>query len=973
MTQQQPRPRSSSVVFNLCFAFLLGVLGIAGCANVERPASAPNEVAVGNEVGVTDEVGVGNEVAVKKSPNDERSYRYLVLDNGLRVLLVSDPGTDRAAASLSVLRGYYHEPKSYPGLAHFLEHMLFIGTEKYPDVDGYQQFISANGGQSNAYTSSDHTNYFFEVAPEAFPEALDRFAQFFISPLLDTAYVDREKNAVNSEYQLQIKDDGWRSNAVIRTAMDPDYEGSRFYIGSLETLGDGVDDALKVFFETQYSADQMILVALSREPLDELESWVRPTFLQIENHRLGPAPKPGTAFSGLALPSMLTYQSLNDRHQVSFNFPIPSVDEHYRTKPAQYLTNLLGHEGEGSLHQLLQSKGWIESLGAGVNRLDASNAFLSIDIVLTPDGRASIDQIGELLFGYIEILNGQDPEKWRYDEQASAAALSFRFQEQSSPTGFVYRTSPNLALFPPEDVLVANYLMEGFDADLIRDYLSYLTPENVLIEISGPDVRTDSIEPWFQVPYRLDTSLTATQDPRTASMHLPEPNPFLPDELTLLDPDSAGPALAVNRPGSRLWLDQDVEFRVPRANQYLTLGVDGGLTTPRDVVLAQLYQRLVSHSLTQYGYPAMLAGLGYQLGVNTSGFRLNLSGYSEKQAELMEQILSEFTGLEIDPERFALFREELIRDWRNFKNERPYTQTYAALNYLVVNTAFDPATLAAVAASLTTQDLREWRETRLGRISVVGLAHGNMDGKALQSIDGLLNTHLPLADFDLVKAEVVQIEESLLLELLIDHNDASMVLYVQDVEASYESRATSALTAQILRQAYFSSLRTDQQLGYVVAMTNRTIRNRGAIAFIIQSPVASPAALETATIAFMESQLPEVQNMDEATFEQFKTGLVSQLTEKAKNLRERSARYLADLDADVTTFDSQQQIADIVSTLSLEDVVEYMNLTIERLSDARLLIYNRGKFSDGPENGRRLSGPDALKAANISESATGAR
>ena len=93
------------------------------------------------------------EVNIRKSPNDSRDYRYLVLPNELRVLLVSDPTTDRAAASLTVLRGYYHEPREYPGLAHFLEHMLFIGTEKYPEVDGYQQFISAHGGQSNVQES----------------------------------------------------------------------------------------------------------------------------------------------------------------------------------------------------------------------------------------------------------------------------------------------------------------------------------------------------------------------------------------------------------------------------------------------------------------------------------------------------------------------------------------------------------------------------------------------------------------------------------------------------------------------------------------------------------------------------------------------------------------------------------------------------------------------------------------------------
>jgi len=77
--------------------------------------------------------------------------------------------------------------------------------EKYPQVDGYQQFISAHGGQSNAYTSSDHTNYFFDVQPAHFEAAMDRFAQFFISPLLDPAYVDREKNAVEAENMAGVK------------------------------------------------------------------------------------------------------------------------------------------------------------------------------------------------------------------------------------------------------------------------------------------------------------------------------------------------------------------------------------------------------------------------------------------------------------------------------------------------------------------------------------------------------------------------------------------------------------------------------------------------------------------------------------------------------------------------------------------------------------------------------------------------
>ena len=140
--------------------------------------------------------------------------------------------------------------------------MLFIGTEKYPKLDGYQNFLARHGGSSNAYTSGDHTNYFFDVQPEAFDEALDRFAQFFIAPLLDPAYVGREKKAVHSEYQLQLKDDGWRGFAVQKKSMNPKHPGTRFNIGSLETLDGDVQSDLIKFFNENYSADQMTLVLL---------------------------------------------------------------------------------------------------------------------------------------------------------------------------------------------------------------------------------------------------------------------------------------------------------------------------------------------------------------------------------------------------------------------------------------------------------------------------------------------------------------------------------------------------------------------------------------------------------------------------------------------------------------------------------------------------------------------------------------
>ena len=106
---------------------------------------------------------VMSSVSIIKSASDDRAYRVVSLPNELSVLLVSDPTTDKASAAMDVNVGHLSDPDDIPGLAHFCEHMLFLGTEKYPDEKSYKSFLSAHGGRSNAYTSTENTNYYFDI------------------------------------------------------------------------------------------------------------------------------------------------------------------------------------------------------------------------------------------------------------------------------------------------------------------------------------------------------------------------------------------------------------------------------------------------------------------------------------------------------------------------------------------------------------------------------------------------------------------------------------------------------------------------------------------------------------------------------------------------------------------------------------------------------------------------------------------
>ena len=145
----------------------------------------------------------------------DRQYRSYTLENGLKVLLISDPNATHAAVSLSVDSGLWADPKAHLGLAHYLEHSLFLGTKKYPGEGSYFQFIQHHNGSANAFTAPEETNYMFNIDADSCEPALDRFSQFFIAPLFNKADLAREIQAVNSEHSKNISSDGARLEAGI--------------------------------------------------------------------------------------------------------------------------------------------------------------------------------------------------------------------------------------------------------------------------------------------------------------------------------------------------------------------------------------------------------------------------------------------------------------------------------------------------------------------------------------------------------------------------------------------------------------------------------------------------------------------------------------------------------------------------------------------------------------------------------------
>ncbi len=870
------------------------------------------------------------------SSNDDRLYRYLVLDNDLKVLLISDAETDKAAASMDVNVGSADDPKERSGLAHFLEHMLFLGTEKYPEAGEYQSFISAHGGSHNAYTSSEHTNYFFGVDEAHLESTLDRFAQFFVAPLFTEQYVDRERNAVHSEYKSKIKNPYRRELDVYRHIVSPRHPMSKFSVGSLDTLADRADDsvrdALLQFYEDHYSANNMTLVVLGRESLDQLQVMVESRFEAVEARDTKALVRGHDLFRHNFLPARIQIKPEKDERRLSMVFPIPSADRYYREKPLSYLGSILGHEGKGSLLSLLKELGWAEGLSAGAGVGGRNQGTFNISIQLTPAGFANQPKVVATVFRMIQTLRQSGVEQWRFDEQKSLSEMAFRFAEKGKAIHVVSRLSNQMHRYPIRDVIRGSYAFDEFDARLIRRYLKYLKPDNFLWVATAPSVETDSVSRLYSTPYaveRLRYEVATVAKAHLDQLQLPERNSFVPKRLQVKAPPSMEevsplPQLIRESEGVEVWFKQDTQFNVPRATINIRAYSPAVGQSSKSSAMAHLYAALVNDALNEFAYPAALAGLHFSVSANSRGMDVAVSGYNDRQGLLLNRMLSTLERGRFEKDRFEAVQKELIRNWRNQVSLTPYEQLFRKLPVLLYSPLWDELQMADALEKVTPVDLRRFGESLWQDSRVQALLHGNLYRQEALKLATLIGHNLHKASdsdspLQLPSAQVLKLEEGVhRFHLPVNHRDVAALFYQQAIGATIEDRAQMMMIRQMLRSPFFHQLRTEKQLGYIVFVTSMGLKDVAGSVFVVQSPSAPLSVVMAEIQGFLKSSSVNVGD-----FEQQRQALLSGLLESPKNMKEQSGRYWSEILADNTQFTRRLDLIEAVKALSPESVAQY--------------------------------------------------
>lgn len=754
--------------------------------------------------------------------------------------------------------------------------------------------------------------------------ALDRFSQFFVNPLFDADTLDRELRAVDSENKKNLQSDNWRMLQMGRSLASKKHPYNRFATGNYDTLHDKplargvkIRDEFIGFYKKHYSANRMKLVVLGREELDELEKWVVELFSEVPDQNLSKQRWDGiNVYEDSQCATEVFVKPVMDKRTLELLFPYPDEEELYASKPGHYISHLIGHEGPGSILAYIKAKGWANSLSSGAHNLCPGSSLFFVTIYLTEEGLKQYREIVKIFFQYAALLKQTPPQEWIVDEMKKLNEVQFKFQQKapaSRTTSFL--SSIMQKPLPRDQLLSAQLLIREFNPKAISKGLESISPDKCIVTVVSKDFPGDwpLKEQWYGTEYKtaelpaeykdeLRAIITGEAGSRLKELHLPGKNEFVPQRLDVerkevLQPATT-PKLIRNDANVRTWWKKDDQFWVPKANIHVCLRNPITNVSPFTTLMTSFFKELVDDSLAEYTYDAELAGLSYSIGSPSVGLDIQIAGYNDKSAVLLEKVLLAMRDLEVKDDRFEVIKERMIRNLRNWEWSEPFKQAGAYSRWLSQARGWATYELLEELPSITAADVRAWYPQILRQMHIEMLVQGNLYKEdALQLTNLVERTLNPRR----LPSSQWQPRRAVLLPAGSDYRWSRTLANPENINhcidyalhvglaSDRDARAKLLLMAQILDEPCFDTLRTKQQLGYVVGSHAVTLNTVQGFRVIIQSE-RDCEYLESRIDAFLQEFEQTLAGMALEDFEKHKISLINKRLEKLKNLDQEGDR-----------------------------------------------------------------------------------
>jgi len=887
-----------------------------------------------------------------KSPNDECEYKSFILDNKLNVFMAYDKNASISCVTMSVKIGYMYD--SIPGMAHFLEHMLFNGTEKYPNENEFMAYTTKYGGYTNAFTSHNSTCYYYTIQSEHLLQSLDMFGNFFICPLFNKDSVNREKEAVNAEHTKNIHNDMWRFESILRYACTDTHPLKNFGTGSNKTLNvPDIHKHVKQFWETYYSSDLMTLFIVSNVSFNQLHVDVKDLFskvpLKVNNQN-----RKCDFGKILNSPKLINVVPLEDTCSLSLNWEIPSFYTSPIKSPNNFLSHILGHEGKHSLHHTLTQAGYISSLSATIGKYVSDRCIFSIDMVLSPFGNKNRNTIIQNIIDFIKMLkNNIDNEQLKqlYDEIILIDKYEFKYMEKYDPESrcMLYDNIINMYNIQLDHILAIRCAHDKFKniKKNLLTVLNCMTLDNmVMITGSKEFEKYDKllIDEHYGTHYYVSNDLNLTTDLESTNKtfhELPILNTYISTDDFIEIKNQKVPRLIRNDKIKLFYLPSS-EFKIPDVCVRAKIDIPLSLVNKTVYTKTLLYFNSIIAEINDEKYLCHMAG--YKIGITFDMGKLiiNIQGNYGKIHKVCEFIINSLMNSSLVSDKsFEKTKFVLSNCDKNMIFNSPYTRLGPMFAKKICPKFYDNYDRLNVVDSLfkenTMNVINDILVTSLVTVSIVGDIDNNSANNIGKMFDKFVpqNIYLP----DIFGCDIYGTPSSCISMIQYPaenkHETNSAVgyyIFIDKIKYGVTENWNRSICLlnildKIIGTEYFDQLRTQEKFGYVVNSSVYDVGDRRLLSkyykFVVQSPDKKPDEIVKRTTNFIIAFKKQLADLSEDEYYKIVNVCIATLKMNYNNLDEMASFINLQIDAEYLDFTLKNALIQTYNKLTKDDLIHF--------------------------------------------------
>ena len=636
------------------------------------------------------------EFTVDQTINDNRKIKGFILKNGIKIVLISDENINNSCCSVGVNAGYLQD--EFEGTAHFLEHLLFMGSEKFPSQNDYHSYVSECGGTDNAFTGDKLTCYYLEIESKFLEKGVEMLSWFFRKPLLDMKHIESELEIINSEHDKNLLSDMWIIDDVFKKLLK-DGKYTKFGTGNNESLKGITKEIIMDFYNKYYVTDNMFVCIIDSKPLDTMKEEYLKYFDEIEK-RESINKNISNEKLNLEEDNLLVFKSISKYNFVNLNLII-DCDETNNNEfhIINFINELIGLEYEKSLTYYLKENDYIKNLHSSVDYFYDKEALLNIKLILNGDNVETFNIVYNHTINYLDKLNKLEEDIFEklYINYQKVKLLQVIYKEYTNTVNESIEVVSNMMRDKVNLSILRKYFIPKYNKETYNLYKKMINSIKIKIitnvNINNYGINKYKETKWYKTKYYIGNY---------TKMHLEKENEYVLENIIGIENLLIKPIIIDNKVDKKklpdlIFKDDIKEIYLLEKNKYnkpicniSIIRKNINLLDKNNKlimsVLMSIYHRILNYYVeTMHNY-----NMSYNITISNEYIIQNFNGLND----YIDQFINKITSY-IHPDTIFLnenvhkyfleIKRDIIEACNNYKYNTPYKLCSSYLSFILNN------------------------------------------------------------------------------------------------------------------------------------------------------------------------------------------------------------------------------------------------------------------------------------------------